>query len=522
MILYFTKAILCALFFLFVYMILFERENMHRFKRHYLLFSLAFSFAIPLVALDITVPQLNEEANRFYAESKMNKYIPEQIVHLISQLYSESNTIVLESGSATLLASTTVEGNISSVSLKENAFPDYALMLIVLYITVSFALFLRLSRNLLRLLYSAKTGRQIIHNNRNIILIKENLAPFSFGKYIYINEDDYKNGLIAEEMIRHEQAHLEQHHSLDIILIELLITFLWFNPALYIYRRKIKQNHEFMADEAVIKANNDVTRYQNILIGIISKSGSTGLASSLNYSTIKKRFIMMKKETSQRKARCIKVLLMPVMLLAICMFSTHTIANEPSVIIPESTDATKSQEEESIIPRKGVSDELLKEYQSIVSKYIKSDSTWSTYTLSDDDRNRLYIINVQMNEEQQAKQLITLVGPFNTPFNHRKPNNDEWNSAKRAGRLWLDGKRAETSELDKYTRHDIYFFFNNYINEEKTIFQSAVWTKKGFDEYMEKYKDRVPVSVLLEIFPQVWHRTFKTNTSTIQSNNHQL
>ena len=43
----------------------------------------------------------------------------------------------------------------------------------------------------------------------------------------------------------------------------------------------------------------------------------------------------MKKETSQRKARCIKVLLIPVMLLAICMFSTHTIANETSNIPAE-------------------------------------------------------------------------------------------------------------------------------------------------------------------------------------------
>jgi len=512
MILYFIKAILCAFFFLFIYMILFEQENMHRFKRHYLLCSLAFSFAIPLVTLNVMAPQLNEKINSLYTENKINELIPEQISFLINRIYPESNLVDLTSTPTTLLTGTPVEDNISSVW-----HPNNALMAKVLYIFVSLALLIRLLRNLFHLLYSAKTGRQIVHNSRNIVLIKKNLAPFSFGTYIYINEDDYKNGLIAEDMLMHEQAHIEQRHSLDIIFVELLIAILWFNPALYLYRRKIKQNHEFMADEAVLKANNDITRYQNILISIICKNRSTGLASSLNYSTIKKRFVMMKKETTQKKARHKKMLFVPVMLLATCMFSTHTIAYEPPAVITESVDENKSQNEEFVIPRKGVSDELLKEYQSIVSKYMDNDSTWRTYTLSDDDRNRLYIISVQMTIEQQREQLIIPIGAFNS-FRYRKPNNDEWNSAKRAGQLWLDGKRADTSELDKYTRHDIYFFFNNFINEEKTIFQSALWTKKGYEEYMEKYNAKVPVSVLLEIFPQVWHVTFKTKTSTREFN----
>ena len=56
------------------------------------------------------------------------------------------------------------------------------------------------------------------------------------------------------------------------------------NTILLLYRRAIKQNHEFLADEAVIKAENNITRYQNILIGIINKTGSTDLASSLKRS----------------------------------------------------------------------------------------------------------------------------------------------------------------------------------------------------------------------------------------------
>jgi len=500
MIIYSIKAILCALFFLFIYIALFEREKMHQFKRHYLLCSLALSFVIPLVALDITVPHLNEEISRLYTESKINERIPEQITFLINKIYPESNMVDLASYPATLLAEASAEDNATYVWLE-----DYVFIAKVLYILISLAIFVRLSRNLFRLLYSAKKGQRIAQNNKKIILIKENLAPFSFGTCIYINEDDYKNGLIAEDMIMHEQAHIEHRHSLDIIFIELLITIFWFNPALYLYRRKIKQNHEFMADEAVLKANNDVTRYQNILIGIISKNGSTGLASSLNYSTIKKRFIMMKKETSQRKARCRKTLLIPAMLLAICMFSTHTIATEPPLIITEYVDENKFQEEDFIFPGKGVSDELLKEFQDIVNIYSEKktdeDMQWKSITLTEKDRNRLYTVFVQMNQNQRRDQWIYFHGPFttiNTSF--KAPNKQQWENAKKAEVIWFNGKKVKVSELNTYTHNDIYFWDTNRINNQNS---SVFWTKTGYEEYMEQYKDKVPLSVLLEIKPGI-------------------
>ena len=324
MIIYLIKATFCALFFLFIYVVLFEKEKMHRFKRHYLLCSLVFSFAIPLVALNIAVPQLNKDINRLYSEIYMIEKVPEQIV-FPTENYVEDFTPVTWS-------------------------VDYVFMTKALYMIVVLVLLFRLFRNMYRLLYCVKNSQILTCRGKKIALIKDNLAPYSFINHIFINEEDYKNGLIAEEMIGHELAHIEQKHSLDIIFIELLIALCWFNPVLYLYRKKIKQNHEFLADEAVLKADNNVTRYQNILIGIISKNGSTGLASSLNYSTIKKRFIMMKKETSQRTARYKKVLLAPALLFAICMFSTRTNADEPTATLTEPFERNKPVIEDIVAP----------------------------------------------------------------------------------------------------------------------------------------------------------------------------
>ena len=511
MIIYFIKTILCALFFLFIYIVLFEREKMHRCKRHYLLCSLVLSFVIPFVSLNSTVPQLNKVINRLNTKIGLIERIPDQVSILTNGLNTGSKRIDILPEQPIPSTDTYVEDNIPAA---RNV--DYAFMAKALYVIVMLALLLRLSHNMFRLLSNVKKGKRIVYNKKKLVLIKENLVPFSFGSYIYINEADYTNGLIADEMIRHEQAHIEQRHSLDIIFIELLIVFCWFNPVLYLYRRKIKQNHEFQADEAVLKKDNNVTRYQNILISIISKSGSTGLASSFNYSTIKKRFIMMKKVTSQRKARCRKTLLLPALLLAICMFSAHTIAIEPPMILPTSTDENKVAEEEFIIPGKGVSDELLKEYQDIVNKYLEVDTgkeiKWKTMDLSEEDLQRLYIIHVQMNEEQRKKQLINPIGFFNHTRHYnlgrRYPNVDEWNYAKRAEILWFNGKKADASELEKLTRKDIYFFFNRYYyDNEKKVRQSALWTKSGYEEYKEQYNEKVPLSVLLEIKPQPWMMT---------------
>ena len=95
-----------------------------------------------------------------------------------------------------------------------------------------------------------------------------------------------------------------------------------------------------------------------------------------------------------------------------------------------------------------------------------------------------------------------MVDPFN-PIMCRAPNKDEWNSAKRAEVLWFNGKKANTSVLNTYTRKDIHFFINNYIDEEKVVYQSALWTKKEYEEYIKQYKEKIPLSVLLEIKPQI-------------------
>jgi len=494
MIVYFVKATLCALLFLIAYMLLLEKENMHRFKRVYLLCSLTLSMTIPLVIVQFAQPLVVKDPGNIQIENKsdLSEYVPVIIENVTNRV---------------------------KVTNHSDAAIDYLLWFKIIYLSISVIFLLKFGRNLASFYSSVQKGQPVLHSDLKIILCKKKVPPYSFGNCIFINKDDYENGRIANEILCHEQAHVSQKHSLDIIFIELMIVACWFNPVLYLYRLKIKQNHEFLADETVLKTNKDIPGYQNILISIISNNGSIGLASAINYSIIKKRFIMMTKKTSKKKAWWSKAMLVPAFAVAVFLFSTQSVANNPSKGVGETSANSKLSKDSLIVPGKGVSNELLKEYQRIVkNKYLlvtkpNGDISWKTMILDKADLDRMYPIFVSMDTTQRNTQLIGFVGPF-TFFQLRSPNKDEWSSSKRANILWFNGKRANLSVLKKYTRKNIYTFSNCFVDSEKKIYQAVLWTKDGYKTYMKQHKQGVALSELLAIRPQTWIITSTTKKTT--------
>ena len=71
---------------------------------------------------------------------------------------------------------------------------------------------------------------------------------------------------MPSELIAHEKAHLDQKHTLDVLFVEILQIVFWFNPLLLFYKRAIKLNHEFLADQAVNAQFQSVKNYQNLLL----------------------------------------------------------------------------------------------------------------------------------------------------------------------------------------------------------------------------------------------------------------
>lgn len=132
--------------------------------------------------------------------------------------------------------------------------------------------------------------------------LKANVVPgtaFSFFKLKSIHAD-----LPSQQVIhKHEDIHVEQLHSLDVLFFELLGILNWFNPVVHLYKSSIKNIHEYLADEKAATFHGDKEQYALLLLSAAFKVSPNALTNSFyNKSLIKKRIYMLHREKSKRRA----------------------------------------------------------------------------------------------------------------------------------------------------------------------------------------------------------------------------
>lgn len=124
-----------------------------------------------------------------------------------------------------------------------------------------------------RLRHLIRSGRRIEQDAFHLVLVEEELAPFSWMRYIVISEKDYRDN--PKEILAHERAHIRHHHSWDLILADVFIAWQWFNPAAWLLKREMRAVHEYEADDAVLSAGIEARSYQMLLIKKLSAPVAT-------------------------------------------------------------------------------------------------------------------------------------------------------------------------------------------------------------------------------------------------------
>jgi beta-lactamase regulating signal transducer with metallopeptidase domain len=290
MINYLLKSGILLLVFYAVYKLWLENEKMFRFNRAYLLLSLVFSFVIPLQLISVR-PLLGNTLS---------------VIQLDGIVIRTSNVVLNRDNSEQIITS----------------------VLSIIYLIVACLFLVRFIVNLYSFYKKIKSNNRKVLDNVKVVLIEEATLPHSFWKSIFINKEEFETGKIPLELIAHEKAHLQQKHTLDILFIEVLQIVFWFNPLLVLFKKAIKLNHEFLADEAVNKQFDSVTAYQKLLLNFASNKNTIALASNLNYLITKKRLIMMTKKESRFKM-IFKVLMVSfVCVMSLFVFSSETIAQK--------------------------------------------------------------------------------------------------------------------------------------------------------------------------------------------------
>lgn len=181
----------------------------------------------------------------------------------------------------------------------------------------------------------------MVYKSRNLVLIEKDVAPFSFWKTIYISEKSFAEGKIDDQIFLHEEIHIRQQHSLDLLLAEVVKAIFWFNPFVYLYKNAIVSNHEFLADEEVITKNKNIKNYQELILKEVLKQQNLSLTHQFNFNNTKKRFIMMTKQNS-KFAKAKRFLAIPVFVIASLAFAEKVYGNENSKSFISNSDKITS------------------------------------------------------------------------------------------------------------------------------------------------------------------------------------
>ncbi|MDX2134657.1 MAG: M56 family metallopeptidase [Saprospiraceae bacterium] len=146
-------------------------------------------------------------------------------------------------------------------------------------------------------------------------------SPASFFGYVF-----WQPGVLPESerrlLLEHEMVHVRQWHSLDLILIEILIALQWFNPLLYLYRRSLREVHEFIADDYVVRRTRQRYAYAGLLVQYqtAGNRAQPGLVNTF-HSLIKNRLIMLAKRPSDPLRRVKYLFALPLLGALMLLFS---------------------------------------------------------------------------------------------------------------------------------------------------------------------------------------------------------
>ncbi|MGV3459981.1 MAG: M56 family metallopeptidase [Flavobacterium sp.] len=426
--------------FIALYHLLFEKENMHRFKRFYLLTAPVFAFAVPSISFVVEVPAIAS-----------------------APLQVEENMLPVQQLNAPVAATPF----------------DYNPILLTVYAVVSFFLLARIAVTVMKFRNKAERNETVGTGYAILVLLNEKVLPHTFMHYIFLNKEDYEAGTIEPELLLHEKAHVNQGHTFDILFIEVLKAIFWFNPLLWLYSRAIRLNHEFLADAMVIQKK-DIKSYQSLLLEKAACNTGHPMASHINYSLTKKRLLMMTKKSSAALLAVKQLSLLPVIatiITLLCIDVQAQVTESPDInkIIDETNQGEVTPEEyfkgvRFIAYERGVRDNKAENGMRTTGKVL-IDKKFEDLTSDERDIFKIFIYVPKpiVKKSPTAKELA-----------------DYKNPKKYA--IWIDGKNVPNAKLNNYKPAQIAYFSGSVIlknartKQHPQPFQYWFYTHKHFDE----------------------------------------
>lgn len=283
---YLIQVSLCmAVFFAFYYFLL-RRETLFHSNRLYLLCTLVLSFVLPALRI-------------YILEAKAQAAIMDAPLYMASYVQSVEEVITIRP--------------------EQGQFP-WGKLFFMIYAAVVLVLLVKLVNAFRSILRIRKNAQVRPSSGLTCVSSPEIQYPFSFFNTIYLPAVHGFSEEELTEVLQHEQAHVRGGHTWDVLLAELACIAMWPNPFVYLYRKALRDIHEFVADAAVLQ-NTPWDRYAAMLVAHRQTQLQMRLANPLIFSQLKKRLLMMNQKPSSGLMRLKYACFVPVLAFALVLFS---------------------------------------------------------------------------------------------------------------------------------------------------------------------------------------------------------
>lgn len=346
--LYLAESGICLGLFYLIYRIFLSGETFFRTNRLYLLFAIPLSFIIPLINIPSPFLSAKDTGIRTFS--------------------------LQSSGSIT-----------RSIGLGDLVWIGY--LLGVLFFLLCFGHKLAQLWILIKKHGYQKCGKL------KLVYLEEDTAPFSFFNYFFLN----KSNISQHDLLRiidHELVHINQRHSIDLIIIELLTIVQWFNPFVRPYKKSLKETHEYLADNQVIAQGCSRAKYQLLIFEQHVGMNLFEFVNNFNHSLIKRRITMMTKGKSKSWAKSKFLLMIPVICFLVLAFANpKPVDSSDHAFVPtaaadqDSSDKAKQKDQQQKLT------ELMQKEKELKELYAKTE-----------DPEKKKMIKEKLVEIQQAKK----------------------------------------------------------------------------------------------------------------------
>ena len=226
----------------------------------------------------------------------------------------------------------------------ENANPGFSLNdLFIVVIMLGSAVFLikllTQLASLLRIHLYSKPAKWREYLFRNVVFP---ITPFSFFNKIYLHKKQHQE-LELNDIFKHEYVHVKGHHSIDVLLFEIVLLICWYNPFVWLMRKAVRQNLEFLTDQQVLDKGVDRQTYQYSLLHVTKQGAQVGISNQFNFKTLKKRIMMMNKKRSSKLELSKYAFLLPVFILAGATFTLNKAEAKIETVVIKAAETNVSE-----------------------------------------------------------------------------------------------------------------------------------------------------------------------------------